>query len=183
MRVLRLAVPWLLAACTTPGAPTPPRPLVASYLIAVADDFVVDVWHNGRLVPAARRTLLWERFGACTERIDVPALAGDWFVFHVVNNRLRWGGARYFAVAGCCGWNEFAFVSDPGSGCWSACDDPAQAARFIGCRDAGVGPAARPEPNAWSEGDAAMRANAGAAFAGRPVWGEAPSTWIKCRVD
>src|ERR1043166_8249775 len=101
MRIPRLAVPGLFLACATPtdGAPAGSRPAdrrVADYLIAVADDFVVDVWHDGLRVPEARRTLLRERFGACTERIDVPVRAGDWLVFHVVNNRMRWGGARYF---------------------------------------------------------------------------------------
>ncbi|MBV8398694.1 MAG: hypothetical protein JOZ17_08130, partial [Acetobacteraceae bacterium] len=32
------------------------------------------------------------------------------------NNRLRWGGASYFAVAGCFARDEFGFVSRPGAG-------------------------------------------------------------------
>jgi hypothetical protein len=179
MRTPWLAVPCLLTACATPthGAP------VATYLIAVADDFVVDVWHNGVCVPEARRSLLWERFGACTERIDVPVRAGDWLVFHVVNNRLRWGGARYFAVAGCVAPNEIAFASDPDSPRWSVCDDPAVAARFVAERDAGVERRPLTIANPWAEGDGAMRASAGASFAGRPLWGGAASTWVKVRIE
>src|SRR5262249_24168828 len=149
----------------------------------VADDFVVDVWHDGLRVPEDRRKLLWERFGACAERIDVPVRAGDWLVFHVVNNRMRWGGGRYFAVAGCVAPNEMVFASDPDSPHWSVCDCRGAAARFIAERDAGAGRRPQPIANPWAEGDGAIRASAGASFAGRPLWGGAASTWIKVRVE
>ena len=64
----------------------------AEYLVTVADDFVVNVYHNGKFVPEAKRKILLERFGATVERMDVQVREGDWLVFNVVNNRLRWGG-------------------------------------------------------------------------------------------
>src|SRR3954464_3923074 len=61
------------------------------YLITVADDFVVEVYHNGKPVPDTERELLVERFGATAEKVQVAIRTGDWLVFHVVQNRLRWG--------------------------------------------------------------------------------------------
>src|SRR4051812_2982701 len=81
----------------------------ANYLITVADDFVVEIYKNGQRVPDAQRTLILERFGATAERVSVAVRAGDWLVFHVVHDRLRWNGSKYFAVAGCFGENEFGF--------------------------------------------------------------------------
>src|SRR3954469_20834310 len=66
--------------------------LIADRLFTVADDFIVDVYHNGVKVPDSKRTLLVERFGATAERIDIEVRRGDWLVFNVVNNRMRWGG-------------------------------------------------------------------------------------------
>jgi hypothetical protein len=51
-------------------------------------------------VPDSKRTLLVERFGTTAEWIDVDVKRGDWLVFNVVNNRMRWGGCSYVAVAG-----------------------------------------------------------------------------------
>jgi hypothetical protein len=76
------------------------RRVLATSLVFVADDFVVDLYHNGVKVPDERRTLLEEVFGATVERVDVEVREGDWLVFNVVNNRLRWGGVQYFGVAG-----------------------------------------------------------------------------------
>ena len=45
-------------------------------LFTVADDFVVDVYHNGVKVPDAKRTLLHEVFGATAERIDIEVRRG-----------------------------------------------------------------------------------------------------------
>src|SRR3954468_24396185 len=74
---------------------------VANYLVTVADDFVVEVYHNGQRVPDSARELILERFGATGEKINIAVKSGDWLVFHVVSNRLRWDGSKYFAVAGC----------------------------------------------------------------------------------
>src|SRR4051812_19071412 len=75
-------------------------PVLARTLIAVADDFIVDVYHNGVKVPDDRREMVEEVHGATVERIKLDVRKGDWLVFNVVNNRLRWGGASYFAVSG-----------------------------------------------------------------------------------
>src|SRR5947207_11914800 len=102
-RALLIAV--VTAACgslrAAQPAPTRPGDLRASYLITVADDFVADAYRNGRPIPDAKRQLLEDRFGATVERINTEVRKGDWLVFNVVNDRLRWGGAYYFAVAGC----------------------------------------------------------------------------------
>src|ERR1044072_1633950 len=66
--------------------------VIADRLFTVADDFIVDVYHNGVKVPDSKRTLLNEVFGAAVERIDLEVRPGDWIVFNVVNNRMRWGG-------------------------------------------------------------------------------------------
>ncbi len=107
----------------------------ARYLVTVADDFIVDVYRNGQKIDDSSRTLLGELFGATVERIDVPLFAGDWVVFNVVNNRMRWNGFLLFrrrrnARAGSHRLHQFAFFGD-----WSACDSPAEAARFIARRN------------------------------------------------
>src|SRR5687768_17044710 len=70
----------------------------ARHLITVANDYIVEVCRNGKRIPDAKRELLEERFGATAERITVDVRKGDWLVFHVVHNRIRWGGSKYFAV-------------------------------------------------------------------------------------
>lgn len=155
----------------------------ATYLITVADDFVVEVHHNGVRVPDQQRELLAEIFGATVERVTLRVRKGDWLVFHVVNNRLRWGGCKFFAVAGCAAPDEFAFESDPQSPAWSACDDPSLAARFIAERDAGTEVRARPIARPWDQGPILLRNHAGGRCTAQPVWGGAPSTWIKYVVE
>lgn len=149
------------------------------YLITVADDFIVEVYHNGKQLPETQRELLAEIFGATAEKIQVAVHEGDWLVFHVVQNRLRWGGSKYFAVAGCVAKNEFGFVSDPASPAWSTCDDPAKVRAFISKRDAGRNIRARAIEVPWGEGDEHMKEYAGEDFPGKCLWGGAPSTWIK----
>ena len=151
----------------------------ANYLITVADDFVVEIYKNGERVPEAQRTLILERFGATAEKVSVAVRSGDWLVFQVVHDRLRWNGSKYFAVAGCLGENEFGFVSDPASADWSACDDPAKVGEFIRRRGAGTGHRARTIDVAWGEGDGYVKEFAGDQFSGTALWGGAPSTWIK----
>jgi hypothetical protein len=189
--MLRL-LPWLLLAAATAAlggpvtalaTPAPVPPARAHYLITVADDFVVEVYHNGRRVPDARRHLLLERFGATAERVDLEVRRGDWLVFNVVNNRLRWGGASYFAVAGCFARDEFGFVSRPGPGPWSACDRPGDVDRFLSDRGYLRDRPARAIGRPWGEGDGLMRAFAGAGWKGAPLWGDTPNTWIKVLVD
>lgn len=151
----------------------------AKYVITVADDFVVEVYHNGKAVPDSKRKLLNERFGATTERIDEPIARGDWLVFHVVNNRLRWGGASYFAAAGCFVDNEYGFVTSTETGAWSACDSPRDADRFISDRNFLKHRPAHKITQPWSDGDTYIRAYAGTSWNGEPIWGANRSTWIK----
>jgi hypothetical protein len=149
------------------------------YLITVADDFIVDVYHNGVKVPDTQRELLEERFGATVERINVEVHKGDWLVFHVVNNRLRWGGTSYFGAASCFGNDEFGFVSGVESGCWSACDSPRDAQKFIARKNFLRDQKASLIENPWGDGTPLMQAYAGHAWNGQPIWGHSPSTWIK----
>ncbi len=158
-------------------------PLRARYVVTVADDFIVDVYHNGRAVPDTKRTLLEERFGATAERLDIEVRKGDWLVFNVVNNRIRWGGAYYFAAAGCFAANEFGFQSDLTSGQWSACDSPREADRFIGQREYLRHRAARAVSRPWTDGTGMMHAYAGSGWSGAPVWGAQRNTWIKVVVE
>ena len=155
----------------------------AHYLVTVANDYIIEAYKNGVLIPDAKRELLDEIFGATVERITLDVRDGDWLVFHVVHNHLRWGGTKFFAVAGCLAENKFGFVSDPASPQWSACDDPAQAADFVRLREYGTKTRASVETNAWSEGMDRMHDAAGKSFNGKPLWGLAPSTWIKFLVD
>jgi hypothetical protein len=149
------------------------------YLITTTDDFIVEAYRNGQKIPDEKRQLLNEIFGATVERIDVGVQRGDWLVFHVVSNRLRWNGSKYFAVAGCYGPDQFGFESKQGSPAWSVCDDPAKARRFIRQREAGAAHRPVPIEVPWGDGDGLMRESAGASFAGGPIWGGASSTWIK----
>ncbi len=188
-----------IAALSASPAPAAEKPLVAekpaqataekappenrcAFLITVTDDFIVAAYKNGEPIAPEKRELLLDRFGATAEKVAVSARPGDWLVFHVVQNPVRWGGSRYFAVAGCLARNEFGFVSDPASADWSVCDDPAKAAEFIQRRDAGTGVRALPIANPWKDGDELMRRYAGSGFGGKALWGSASSTWIKFAV-
>lgn len=153
--------------------------LRAIWLTTVTKDFIVDVYKNGVRIKDTNRRLLLDRFGASVERIQVEVRTGDWLVFHVVSNRVRHEGSKYFAVTGCLAANEFGFVSDPGSEDWSVCDDASRASEFIRHRDAGVEARAMPIARLWEEGDGFMTEYAGANFRGKALWGAASSTWIK----
>ncbi len=156
-----------------------PKPVRAHYVITVADDFVVEAYHNGQLIPHSKRELLNERFGATAERIEVEVRAGDWLVFNVVNNRLRWGGMSYFAVAGCMEENHFGFVSNLESGTWSACDTFGDVDRFITEKGFFRHRPAQEVANPWQEGNGLMQQYAGKEWEGTPVWGATRNTWIK----
>jgi hypothetical protein len=151
--------------------------ILATRVFTVADDFVVEVYHNGLRVPDDKRTLLVEQFGATAERVDVEVREGDWLAFNVVNNRLRWGGVSYFGAAGR-GDGGVAFVSELKSGRWSCCDDPGRVGRFVADRDYlsedRAGAIARP----WEGGDPLMTQVADG-WSGTPLWGKTPNTWIK----
>ena len=174
----RVGMPLGCTAIVAESVPKAPE-VGCKYLITVADDFIVEVYHNGKRVPDAQRELLNEIFGATVEKIQVAVHEGDWLVFHVVQNRLRWGGSKYFAVAGCLDKNEFGFVSDPASPAWSMCDNPAKVHDFISRREAGRNTRARVIEVPWGEGDEHMKEAAGQDFPGKALWGGEPSTWIK----
>lgn len=161
----------------------PERKIRASYLITTTDDFVVDMYLNGKPIPDSSRVLLEERYGATVERINVEVRQGDWLVFNVVNNRLRWGGTRYFGLAGCFAENEFGFVSDQASRQWSACDNPRDAERFIRRKSFLERSAVQVIDNPWPVGDELMRQYAGSNWSGTPVWGAGRNTWVKVIVE
>jgi hypothetical protein len=153
--------------------------LVATEIVVAADDFVVDVWVNGKLVPMERRRMLAEVFGATTEKISVELRDGDWIVFNVVANRLRWGGASYFGAYGIGPDGGRAFVSQTEDG-WYACDRPSKVGGFIRGRDAGTDrPAVRIE-NPWSGGAGQFVGRIPEKkFPGQPIWGTSANTWLK----
>ncbi len=155
----------------------------ANYVLTSADDFMVEVYQNGKEVPLTKREMLNERFGATTEKINIEVHKGDWLVFHVVNNELRWGGAYYFAVAGSFAPNEFGFVSDAKSGAWSYCDTLKDVEKFITNRGFMKKHSALLPKREWAEGKQHIVSLAGDKWNGTAVWGNAKSTWIKVLVD
>ncbi len=157
----------------------PDSELVADRIITVTDDFIVDVYHNGKFIRDEQRTLLHDQSGATVDRIDVELKHGDWLVVNVVNNRYRWGGAYYFAAVGQRGQGAEARVgmtSEVGSR-WSACDDPSQVARFIAERDYLRSSAVKPVLVPWQDGDALMEKHAGSSA--EAIWGSCRNTWLK----
>ena len=161
------------------AAPAPVLGLapVADRLYAVTDDFIVDLYHNGRKVADARRELIEEVYGATAEKIELELRPGDWLVFNVVNNRMRWGGASYFAVAAR-GPQGFAFTTEAESGRWSFCDDLASVPEFIKDPLYGDANRARLIDVPWAAGDEMMNRHADG-WNGKPVWGASRNTWIK----
>ena len=177
-RLAMLSMLSCLSMLTASGRAEPPRGrVIADRLFTVADDFIVDVYHNGVKVPDEKRTLLHEVFGATAERIDIQVREGDWVVFNVVNNRLRWGGVSYSGVTGR-GESGVGFVSEPGGGRWSSCDDTEKVSEFIGDRDYLAGNAAQPIGNPCAEGDRLMSQIADG-WTAKPIWGRSRNTWIK----
>jgi hypothetical protein len=152
--------------------------VIANQVYVVADDFVVEVYQNGKKVPLGARGLMREIHGATAERIDIDVHQGDWLVFHVVNNRLRWDGASYFAVAGVHS-GEQVFTSSLTAGHWTSNDDPSQADAFISSAEYPFRPVHGIERK-WAEGDSLMKEMV-PLWSGIPVWGASPSTWIKYR--
>lgn len=157
--------------------------LRANHVVTMADDFVVEVYHNGVRVPDKQRKMVVERFGATMEDIGIQVQKGDWLVFHVVNNRLRWNGAYYFAAAGVIAKDEFGFVSELSSGNWSVCDDPGKAASFIKNKSYLSDNHAQPVKRPWAEGTPTMKRHVGQNWSGEPIWGLEKSTWIKVNVQ
>ncbi len=155
----------------------------ARYLITTTDDFIVDIYQNGKHVSDKRRELLNEIFGATVEKINIEVHKGDWLVFHVVSNKMRWGGAAYFGVAGCFARDEFGFVSRTDDGNWSACDTTTDVDDFISHREYFAHHEVRKPTSPWGEGDLHEKESAGDKWNGEAVWGGKSSTWIKVLVD
>jgi len=170
------------------GAHDPPgvsaSKLRAKWLYLVADDFVVNVWKNGGAVPVEKRSLIHEIYGATVEKITLDLSAGDWLVFHVVNNRLRWNGCRFFGMAAMVAGNETTIVSSKGNE-WSFTDKPGEAPKFISSRDALHDRSVNviPVDRAWDQGVPRLNEVCGAEWRGQPIWGEAASTYLKVRID
>lgn len=157
-------------------------PVVASSVVVGADDFVVDVHHNGRQVPDAARRMTAEVHGATGERIDVTLRAGDWLVFNVVNNRLRWNGVCYFAAAGLAEDGALAFVSEENEQ-WSVCEDPGLVPSFIAHRDFLANRRVQAIPNPWAGGTKMMVSQV-RGWSGQPIWGSPTNRniWLKLRL-
>lgn len=156
----------------------------ANWFHLCADDFVVEMWKNGKPVPTEKRSLVHEIYGATVEKVDVPLACGDWLVFNVVHNRLRWGGCKFFGFAGMAAEGETTMVSG-GNPEWSVTDDPAEAPKFIRERDFLKDRAVKiiePE-QVWDQGYPRLNEACGGKWHGRPIWGSAPSTFLKLRVE
>jgi hypothetical protein len=164
-----------------PAATNPNAPVLATELFLGADDFVVDVFHNGRRVPDAARSMSAEVYGAIGERTRVTVRAGDWLVFNVVNNRLRWGGAYYFGVAGVDANGTVTFASEEGPQ-WSVCEEPGLVPRFIADPNFLSDRAARRIEKPWAGGDK-MITNQVNGWTGHALWGSPTNrnVWIKFR--
>ena len=156
--------------------------VLARAVVTVADDFVVDVYQNGRLVPLDKRELTAEIFGATAEKMSLTVRSGDWLVFNVVQNRLRWGGSRYFGVAGLGPNGGFGFISDPSTGDWCCCDAPRDVDRFISEREFMKEQKCVLADPEWEDGASLMKERAGPAWNGDAIWGLASNCWIKFRV-
>ena len=176
------------------------HPIRAKYLITTADDFIVDLYLNGKPVSLSKRNLLVERFGATVEKVDIEVHKGDWLVFNVVNNRLRWNGNYYFAVAGCFAENEFGFTSQmekqdvvnlgvenhedqKKETRWSVCDSTRDISRFISSKNYFSDHKPKTVSSVWGDGDLLMRQYAGTNWAGQPIWGDSRNTWIKAIIE
>ena len=146
----------------------------------VADDFVAEIYLNGKPLPGAQRKLQAEIFGAQCETVSIVPKPGDWIVFQVVNNKLRWNGAYYFAAAALTESGDLAFVSQTKSGNWSACDDLKEVARFVAERDYLKDHKPQLVQRPWDRGNQLI-AKAAPGWNGEAIWGDpaSRSTWIK----
>ncbi len=184
LHILTLASIIASPKSTNPGQKSiVDRPIRANYIISAADDFVVNVYLNGKEIDINRRTMLWDQFGATGEKIDVIVRKGDWLVFNVVNNKLRWAGSSYFGVAGCYTKDEFGFVSRRDGALWSACDEAKDSDKFVTKKEWGRNrPVSKPEKE-WDFGTTMMKGCAGDHWSGQSVWGTTRNTWIKVVVE
>jgi hypothetical protein len=179
-RIAQAPVRLPFPKATVAASPVDEKATVATSVQIVCDDFACDIYHDGKLIPAENRKLQAEVYGAQVETITVDLKPGDWLVFNVVNNRMRWGGAYYFAAAGINEAGGLAFASDLRSGNWSACDDLKEAAKFIADRDHLTDNKAQAVKKPWDQGDQRI-SKANPEWNGQAIWGDPASrnTWLK----
>lgn len=156
----------------------PQGPVIANHVYTAADDFIVDIFHNGKRVSDNERTMVAEVFGATAEKIDIIVREGDWLVFNVVNNRFRWDAAYYFAAIGLGENDTIGFASELQSGHWSFCDDPGEVPRFIAEPGYLATNHARAVYRPWDRGEGIMRGFS-QDWQGQPLWGTNRNTWLK----
>lgn len=156
--------------------------IVADHILTVSQDFVVDVYVNGKPVPQATRSLVLDHFGCQIEKIHVPIRRGDWVVFAVANNRLRWGGSYFFAAAGMTNAGALGFQSKLQDRRWTYVDDPTKVKNFIERKNQPGLPVV-PVKNIPDWGLSQIKAMAKDQWTGDPVWGVARLSWIKFVAD
>lgn len=158
------------------------RPVIATSLLLAADDFVMNVYLDGKKVPSSDYSLLDENFGAAFLRVRVAVHAGDWLVFNVANDRFRWGGSCGLAVAGLY-HGRSVFVSRAKSPRWRSCSKISHVPAFIAERRSYNGqPAVIPRvPYRWTWDSVNSKCDF---KRGQVIWagGNAANVWLKYRV-
>lgn len=159
-----------------------PRPIIADSLLLAADDFVMNVYLDGKKIPSRYYSLLSENFGATFMRVRVAVHAGDWLVFNVANDRFRWGGSAGLAVAGLY-HGQTVFVSRANSPRWRSCSKISHVPAFIAQRESyNEQPAVIPRvPYDWTRDSVKSKCDF---KRGQVIWasGNAVNVWLKYRV-
>lgn len=151
---------------------------IAFLLRITADDFVVAIWHNGERVPDNKRKLLGDVYGATMEQVDIDVLEGDWLVFNVASNPVRWGGSSFFGVAGMLTPQATIFASSLQDGRWTFEEGLDRLPAFLASRDVQGRPVIPPAPE-WDQGRTRMQEITSRTWNGDPIWGLSHNTWIK----
>lgn len=174
----RLPFPRTGAGETQPAA-VRGAPALANTIYIVADDFVTKIYHNGKPIPNTDRKLIGEIYGAQIERVTFELRPGDWVVFNVANNHLRWNGAYYFAAGFLTDQDKLVYASDLRSGNWSSCDDVKEVAAFISDKEHYKDHKPQPITTPWDRGDQEIGRIQN--WNGQGIWGDptSASTWIK----
>jgi hypothetical protein len=141
----------------------------------VADDFIVDVYHNSVKVPVSRRELLEERFGRPSNRSTSRSIK-EIGSSSTLSTTASVGSASYFGAASCFGKDEFGFVSGIECSCWSECDVPRDVQKFIARKNfLSDQPASLQTRGEMAPSHAALN---GSAWRGQPIWDQTPSPWL-----
>lgn len=173
-----------IALLCTSGVPRPAHAgdsddVVATSVLVAADDFVINVYHNGQPVPDSNFKLEKEIFGATVMRVRMDVRHGDWIVFEVANDRFRWQGSYGFAAAGLTSDKDVAFASNTDDGHWSACDSPDNASHFINDADYLNKNTTAAPASPWTRGTDELKQQCD--WNGQMIWGsgDARHVWIK----